>query len=585
MQHQRKRFQIQVMKADENKKGVMFAVKSDQQDGPQLSMAVKESAACIAAEIHFSWPLLDICGIWYPNCGKDRALQMESACLKKCMTCVSAPVICLYDEKGTNRLTFALEEAAKEVRFGAGVREEDGTLRCTVNFRLTREELPYQTELYLEWEDEHFSKALENVAVWWEKDCKMTPMDVPEAARLPMYSTWYSFHQNIRADELEKEAVLAKGAGFQTLIVDDGWQTEDNGRGYAFCGDWKAAEKKIPDMKEHVKKIHELGMKYMLWFSVPFVGDRSEAWKQFAEKLLYYDGRRRAGVLDIRYPEVREYLLNFYRRAVKEWDIDGLKLDFVDEFYTREEKPVPWKEGMDFLRVENALLTFLEQVRAELQKIKREVMIEFRQWYVGPHMRRFGNMIRVADCPESAMSNRIGSVDIRLLARKTAVHSDMIMWHEREKAEDAARQIIHSIFANLQLSVKLEEQSAQNRKMIAFWTQFSTQKKDILQEGKLIPEEPQNLYPAVTAAGNGEAVTAVYSADRKVLIRKEFTRHTVINGVKQKQLILEIEKEGRYHICRRNCQGEVLWEGDKILKRGLTVLPVTPSGLIEFERF
>ena len=24
----------------------------------------------------------------------------------------------------------------------------------------------------------------------------------------------------------------------ESIIVDDGWQTDDNNRGYAYCGDW-----------------------------------------------------------------------------------------------------------------------------------------------------------------------------------------------------------------------------------------------------------------------------------------------------------------------------------------------------------
>lgn len=566
------------------REGGAAALLAEEADCSAVSLKMENCGEKLAATVSFSWPLLDICGIWYPNCGKERSLQADWTSPNRSMTCISAPVVCLFDEEGTNRLTFALAEAAKEVFFAANVREEDGTLSCYMRLLLDQEELPYRTQLYLNWEGCSYADALGEVAAWWEEDCGMEAMQVPEAARLPMYSAWYSYHQNISAEELEKEAALAKQAGFETLIVDDGWQTEDGNRGYAYCGDWQVAGKKIPDMKAHVKRVHELGMKYMIWFSVPFVGISSKAWKRFSDKLLWYDGGRCAGVLDIRYPEVREYLLGFYRHAVGEWDLDGLKLDFVDEFYIRKEKPVLWKEGMDFKRVEAALGFFLKQVRQELQRIKPEVMIEFRQWYVGPHMRSFGNIIRVTDCPESAMNNRVGSVDIRLLCRNTAVHSDMIMWHRAERAENAARQIINSLFANLQLSVKLEEQDEEKLKMIRFWTRFIREKKDVLQEGRLMPAEPQNLYPVITAAKGEEAVTAVYSANRRIFLQKEYSRHTLINGVKQNTLILDVEKEGGYHIRCKDCMGNVLYEEDKWLERGLVEMPVTPSGLIEIVR-
>lgn len=553
-------------------------------DGSVVSLKINDCADKLGMTLDFSWPLLDICGIWYPDCGKERALQADWTKKNRSMTCISAPVACLFNEEGTNRLTFALEEAAKEVFFGAGVREEDGTLSCQAALELDKEELPYRTRLYVSWEACGYAEALEEVAAWWEKDCEMAAMEVPDAARLPMYSTWYSYHQNISAAELEKEAALAKRAGFETLIVDDGWQTEDNGRGYAYCGDWQVAGNRIPDMRAHVKRVHELGMKYMLWFSVPFVGDASDAWNRFSEKLLWYDRGRRAGVLDIRYPDVREYLLGFYRRAIGEWDIDGLKLDFVDEFYIRKEKPVPWKEGMDFKRVEAALSAFLTQVRRELQRMRPDVMIEFRQWYVGPCMRGFGNIIRVTDCPASAVNNRTGSVDIRLLCRNTAVHTDMIMWNRRERPEDAARQIINGLFANLQLSVRLEEQDDEKMKMICFWTGFIREKRNVLQKGRLMPAEPQNLYPVITAANGDEAVTAVYSAGRSVAFGGRYSLHTVINGVKQETLILKAEEGGEYRICVRDCMGNVRLEESRMLERGLLEIPVPSSGLVTLKR-
>src|SRR5699024_9968263 len=124
--------------------------------------------------------------------------------------------------------------------------------------------------------------------------------------------------------------------GFRTVIVDDGWQTDDTNRGYAFCGDWKVAEKKIKDMRAHVERVHQMGMKYLLWFSVPYVGMKSQMWKLFHDKLIGVDEEQQTGILDIRYPEVRTYLKNIYVKAVSEWGLDGLKLDFIDEFYERK---------------------------------------------------------------------------------------------------------------------------------------------------------------------------------------------------------------------------------------------------------
>ena len=65
------------------------------------------------------------------------------------------------------------------------------------------------------------------------------PRPCPSSARLPVYSTWYNYHQSVDAAVLLKEVAIAKKMGFDSIIVDDGWQTLDSGRGYAFTGDWE----------------------------------------------------------------------------------------------------------------------------------------------------------------------------------------------------------------------------------------------------------------------------------------------------------------------------------------------------------
>lgn len=37
-------------------------------------------------------------------------------------------------------------------------------------------------------------------------------------------------------------------------------------------------------------------------------------------------------MLDPRYKEVRDFLSALYKKALLEWDLDGFKLDFIDEW-------------------------------------------------------------------------------------------------------------------------------------------------------------------------------------------------------------------------------------------------------------
>ena len=95
---------------------------------------------------------------------------------------------------------------------------------------------------------------------------------MPDTAKSPLYSAWYSFHQQIDVPAIVEECRFFGKLGCKSLIVDDGWQTDNNARGYAYCGDWEPTPAKIPDMKAFVDAVHETGLKFVLWYSVPFVG-------------------------------------------------------------------------------------------------------------------------------------------------------------------------------------------------------------------------------------------------------------------------------------------------------------------------
>jgi len=103
--------------------------------------------------------------------------------------------------------------------------------------------------------------------------------------------------------------------------------------------------------------------------------------------------------------------------------------------------------GRDYDGVPEAIDRLLEDTIVRLSRIKREVMVEFRQSYVGPMTRKYGNMFRAMDCPKDAVENRMHTLDIRLLGGDAATHSDMLMWHAEDSVHSAALQIVTSSLA------------------------------------------------------------------------------------------------------------------------------------------
>jgi len=291
---------------------------------------------------------------------------------------VGAPVLCLFGHRDENILSIACSDVLNTIELEAPVREENSFVYCQMRF--FKEKMPltrqYETLIRIEKSPIAFSEALKKVADWWASFDHLKPAFVPKAAKLPLYSTWYAYHQNISAEGLLAECAASAKLGYKVIVVDDGWQTLDNNRGYDYTGDWEPD--RIPNMSEFVAGVHDLGMKCLLWYSVPFCGIKSKAYQLFKGKFLT-ENHPWAPVFDPRYPEVRSYLVQKYAAALIDWKLDGFKLDFIDDFKAYPETVLTKENGRDYASVNEGVHQLLIEIRQALEKINPNVLIEFRQ--------------------------------------------------------------------------------------------------------------------------------------------------------------------------------------------------------------
>ncbi len=539
------------------------------------------------ARLSWNMPVVDIHARWCTGLGLDRHIPADWSGPVSARANSGAPVMSLYSSTGRNRLMFALQDAMNPVSMKAHVHEESAELTCFVE--LFTEPWPpiaeYETILRLDTRDVPFHQALSDVSDWWSSQAGYEPSSVPEPARLPVYSSWYSFHQRLDSEEVEKQCALAKQLGCEAVIVDDGWQTNDASRGYEHCGDWEPL--RIPDMKEHVARIHEIGMKYVLWYAVPFVGIANKAtWDKFQGKFLTTSrGERSVGTLDPRFPEVREHLIGVFERAMLEWDLDGFKLDFVDAFRLPPDRVDDLGGGRDYDSVPEAVDRLLSDVIDRLRAIKPDVMIEFRQSYVGPLMRKYGNMFRAGDCPNDALSNRVRTLDIRLLCGNTACHSDMLMWHPDDPVESAALQLVNVLFSVPQVSVLLDRLPPHHQEMVRFWLGFWRRNRDVLLDGELMPYSPEMLYPVVVASTPGKRVAAVY-ADAVARIGDRVPPELyIVNGTLGDRVVIDAEEELGFRLMEvYNCRGQVVQAAPTKIPAAVHAIRIPPAGVARLTR-
>jgi alpha-galactosidase len=555
-------------------------------DELRLKLSSDQPAAPQAFALEWSIPSHDVKGHWSTSAYFDKNVDPNWAPSSVRSTLArNAPVITLFGSGDSNRLTLAVSDALNAVTLSSSVREEDGRIHNRIEFfnERHREVTDYEVTIRLDRRPVHFAQALGEVADWWASLPGFEPAAVPESARTPVYSTWYSYHQSLDGEVLLDEMRRAREIGFGTIIVDDGWQTLDSNRGYAFTGDWRP--ERLPEMAELVAAMHELDVRFVLWYALPFIGEKSTLFPKFEGKYLrYWDGQG-AWELDPRYPEVRRHIISTYTRALEEWQLDGFKLDFVGRFVANESTVLETGEGRDFASVNEATDRLLTDLMAAARAVDPEVMIEFRQPYIGPLMRKYGNMFRAGDAPNAYVANRVRTIDLRLLSGETAVHSDMIMWHPDEPVEVAALQFLNVMFSVPQVSVRLGEIPRPHLDMVTFYTGYWSENRDVLLEGELRPRDPGGNYPMVVGSGPGKKIIGLYQ-DLVVRLEAEDAglMVDVLNAQVGERVIVDAGAAlGDYRYSARNCLGEITATGKVTLAGGPHAFEVPASGVLSLE--
>ncbi len=527
--------------------------------------------------LNLSWELPDI-GIhvtWNPFGGHSKSVIPNWGGYSFSCAMSGAPVYADLDYADRSRQTIACADAKNSVQMHTGVIEENGCLDCRVLIDVGCAVSHYETDVRIDLRDLPFYKTVDAVRAWWETYDGYTPAVVPDDAKQPLYSAWYSYHQQIDVPAIVEECAYFSKMGAKVLIVDDGWQTDDNARGYDFCGDWQPTTGKIPDMKAFVDAVHETGMKFMLWYSVPFVGEYSAAYERFKDKMLYCASGK-THVLDPRYPEVRDYLITMYKNAVLDWGLDGFKLDFVDSF--RQSDTVA--DGMDYVSVYDAVDRLLKDVIAALKAMNPNILLEFRQSYIGPLMRTFGNMFRAGDCPADSYSNRVNTLTLRAFCGNTAVHSDMVMWHYDESAEQAAFQLTHVLFCVPQISVRKNCISTEQAEMIAAYLALWTKYRDVLLNGEMFYRGYAANFPYVSARKGATQVGAVY-AGMIAYIEVPTDEIVLVNASLDRKVLIDANDTSPYTYTVCDCRGKQQACGRIAALTGITVIEDVPvNGVI-----
>lgn len=517
--------------------------------------------------------------IWNYSCVQDRRLLSdwrENLQKTDSRLACGIPIHSVIGQNGENVFTVSVSDIKNPLQISSGVNEKRVRHNCFVRFftQKTAKLHSYRALIRIDERKIDFYDAISSAADYLREINGTEQLYIPNGAKNPVFSTWYNFHQDINEQNLSEQFSAAYELGMRTIIIDDGWQTDDDNGGYAFCGDWKVCTAKFTDMKRFVDKAHKAGLKVMMWYSVPFIGKYSDAAKRFKGMFLD-DPNRDWCCLDPRFPKVRDFLMSKYETAVKKWDVDGFKLDFIDEFKLTKYSDDKSSER-DYDSLDDAVEELLCEISKRLKRINPDILIEFRQNYIGPVVTTYANMLRAGDCAMDAITNRISVLDLRMTSGKVPVHSDMVIWDYADDAHIAAKQLCAVMFAVPQVSVRLDELPKEHRKMLKNYLTFFNVHSDVLLGGRLTLYNPECGYSMAEAENNNKKITVCYVKNVVSLFKGE---HYIVNGTGNTDIFVKSEYELLIRYTVTDCTGRIIGEGERNVK-GVSEFNVPESGIL-----
>ncbi|GAA2760548.1 glycoside hydrolase family 36 protein [Actinopolymorpha rutila] len=449
----------------------------------------------------------DAVGYWHPGQGSMRTLPADWAGQVVTSLVNSAPMGALYNADAQVLFGWAADRPVDELTIRYGVSEEHKTFAVEFHAAASGEQ---RLQMVLTAAGGSVAEVVQRLADWMSTQIEAPALSAPKLALEPVYSTWYTFTQDISAEVIESEAALAVPMGCRTVFIDDGWQRLAVGRGYQGCGDWVPDPDKFPDLLAHVRRIRALGAGVVLWVAPLLLGTNSDAYAALAK----YATQRRTPddcfVLDPRHREVREHLADVCLRLVSDYEIDGLKIDFLDTAMRYQGTPPVG----DIHDVGEAMAALLGLLRTRLDQAGHgDVVFEFRQPYVSPAIARFGQILRAGDCPADAVVNLRSTIDCRLLSVGQVVHADPMMWSPNGGPEAVAQQIYAGLFSVPQISMRLADLPADQAEaltgLVSWWRDLAP----VVLEGSIEVTGTERGYTTVRAVHDalGRAVVGVYA--------------------------------------------------------------------------
>ena len=155
-----------------------------------------------------------------------------------------------------------------------------------------------------------------------------------------VYNSWEGCMFDFTEKKILSLAKKAAALGCETFVLDDGWFGERNSD-KAGLGDYEINTKKLPGgISKLAEKIRAMGLEFGLWFEPEGVNPDSSLYRKHPDWAIHQEGLndvygRNQLLLDLRIPEVRDYIVSNVGKIIDEAGLSFVKWDMNRESVLR----------------------------------------------------------------------------------------------------------------------------------------------------------------------------------------------------------------------------------------------------------
>lgn len=488
-------------------------------------------------------------------------------------------IVSALTQESQNRVTFATYDDFESRFTQIDITQVLDSLMFSFNFFNDAvpdaELLEYKAQILVDFSGNHYAQTVREAAQWrldQDKRKKITKVDV---SLQPVYSVWYPMDRNIPLENITHYFDSISAMGFRSILFDDGWQNvvrfEVDSEGM-----WDPSG--IAVVKEFIDKARESKMKVALWYSHPFIGAHNYVFQKFDGKYLQYRTSSQP-ILDIRYPEVREYLTQTYRKIVTEWEVDGIWFNALNGYYPNENIIVTDDSGRDFVSVRKALDSLRNYMEYELLYENPELSINQSYPAVGP-MHTSNTKVINGFLGTTALTDvREKMVNNRLMYGEYSPFMEVMGIHPKDPAIDVAKKFQSILFAAPYVSYFSYTLSDEIQETLKFWIRYWKTNVPYLIESDFKAYNPVQRYPVLLSGNETKNILVFY--DRVAphdFGYFSFETADVINSSNYPFVSLKGTPTGKVDFITYDHKGTYVNRGSLNFKRNIATLEIPQGG-------